>query len=49
VYGENETEEELDRDYGHEDEDLADGESDDLMDDDLLDKISSSPSIDDGA
>ncbi|KAJ5554120.1 hypothetical protein N7513_004079 [Penicillium frequentans] len=47
VYGENETEEELDRDYEHEDGDLADGESDDLMDDDLLDKISSSPSIDD--
>jgi hypothetical protein len=33
--------------YGHEDSDLADGESDDMMDDDM-DKISSSPSIDDG-
>ncbi|KAJ5188847.1 hypothetical protein N7491_005168 [Penicillium cf. griseofulvum] len=32
--------------YGHEDSDLADGESDDMMDDDM-DKISSSPSIDD--
>lgn len=34
--------------YDHEDSDLADGESDDLLDDDLMDKISSSPSIDDG-
>lgn len=34
--------------YDHEDDDLADGESDDLLDDDLMDKISSSPSIDDG-
>jgi hypothetical protein len=34
--------------YDHEDGDLADGESDDLLDDDLMDKISSSPSIDDG-
>ncbi|KAJ5091627.1 hypothetical protein NUU61_006497 [Penicillium alfredii] len=33
--------------YEHEDGDLADGESDDLLDDDLMDKISSSPSIDD--
>ncbi|KAJ5082548.1 hypothetical protein N7532_011591 [Penicillium argentinense] len=33
--------------YDHEDSDLADGESDDLLDDDLMDKISSSPSIDD--
>ncbi|CAG8110798.1 unnamed protein product [Penicillium salamii] len=34
--------------YGHEDGDLADGENDDLMDDDdMMDKISSSPSIDD--
>jgi hypothetical protein len=33
---------------GSEDGDL-DGESDDLLDDDLMDKISSSPSIDDGA
>ncbi|KAJ6109420.1 hypothetical protein N7486_001655 [Penicillium sp. IBT 16267x] len=47
VYRENETGEELDPDYEHEDGDLADGENDDLMDDDLLDKISSSPSIDD--
>lgn len=35
--------------YEGEDSDLADGESDDLLDDDLMDKISSSPSIDDGA
>lgn len=35
-------------DYDHDDSDLADGESDDLMDDDLMDKLSSSPSIDDG-
>lgn len=34
---------------GDMEDDLADGESDDLMDDDLMDKISSSPSIDDGA
>lgn len=34
--------------YDHEDGDLADGESDDLLDDDLMDRISSSPSIDDG-
>nr|XP_001392529.2 SH3 domain protein [Aspergillus niger CBS 513.88] len=32
---------------GSEEGDLADGESDDMMDDDLMDKISSSPSIDD--
>jgi len=32
-----------------EDGDLTDGEGDDLMDDDMMDKISSSPSIDDGA
>lgn len=31
-----------------EDADLADGEGDDSMDDDMMDKISSSPSIDDG-
>jgi hypothetical protein len=31
-----------------EDADMADGEGDDGMDDDMLDKISSSPSIDDG-
>lgn len=37
-----------DSQYGQEDGDLADGESDDLMDDDMMDKISSSPSIDDG-
>lgn len=30
------------------DSDLADGDADDSMDDDLMDKISSSPSIDDG-
>ncbi|KAJ5578195.1 uncharacterized protein N7459_007159 [Penicillium hispanicum] len=44
-----EVEEEMERDgqYGHEEGDLADGESDDLLDDDLMDKISSSPSIDD--
>jgi hypothetical protein len=35
-------------DYDHEDSDLADGESDEFTDDDLMDKISSSPSIDDG-
>ncbi|KAJ5727812.1 hypothetical protein N7493_005632 [Penicillium malachiteum] len=47
VYGE-ETEEEMDEHgYENEDGDLADGESDDLLDDDLMDKISSSPSIDD--
>lgn len=33
---------------GSEDGDI-DGEVDDLLDDDLMDKISSSPSIDDGA
>lgn len=43
-----EDEDEDDSHYDHEDGDLADGESDDLMDDDLMDKISSSPSIDDG-
>jgi hypothetical protein len=37
-----------DNHYDHEDGDLADGESDDLMDDDMMDKLSSSPSIDDG-
>lgn len=31
------------------DGDLVDGDADDLLDDDLMDKISSSPSIDDGA
>ncbi|RAK72986.1 SH3 domain-containing protein [Aspergillus fijiensis CBS 313.89] len=31
----------------HEEDDLADGESDDMLDDDMMDKISSSPSIDD--
>lgn len=35
--------------YDQEDSDIGDGESDDLLDDDLMDKISSSPSIDDGA
>jgi hypothetical protein len=40
--------------YGHmengsrEEEDMTDGEGDDLSDDDMMDKISSSPSIDDG-
>jgi hypothetical protein len=43
-----EDEDEDDDQYDHEDGDLADGESDDLMDDDMMDKISSSPSIDDG-
>ncbi|CAI7579008.1 unnamed protein product [Penicillium glandicola] len=41
-----EEDEEDENDYDHEDGDLADGESDDMMDDDM-DKISSSPSIDD--
>jgi hypothetical protein len=36
------------RGHGSEEGDLADEESDDLLDDDLMDKISSSPSIDDG-
>lgn len=31
-----------------EEEELVDGEGDDLLDDDMMDKISSSPSIDDG-
>ncbi|KAJ5771227.1 uncharacterized protein N7511_003278 [Penicillium nucicola] len=48
VYREPDDDEDEDGDYEHEDGDLADGESDDLMDDDdLMDKISSSPSIDD--
>lgn len=34
---------------GSEDGDLAEEDVDDLLDDDLMDKISSSPSIDDGA
>ena len=33
---------------GREDEELADGETDDGLEDDMMDKISSSPSIDDG-
>lgn len=39
-----------DADAGHygEDGDIGDGESDDMLDDDMMDKISSSPSIDDG-
>lgn len=50
VYGDSD---DVDGDIGRngqyeEDGDLADGESDDLLDDDLMDKISSSPSIDDG-
>jgi hypothetical protein len=53
VYGEaEETDEEIGHngEYDHEEDgDLADGESDDLMDDDMMDKLSSSPSIDDGA
>lgn len=36
------------RGAGSEEGDLADEESDDMLDDDLMDKISSSPSIDDG-
>ncbi|KAI9790834.1 MAG: hypothetical protein M1816_004793 [Peltula sp. TS41687] len=36
------------RDSPAEDADLADGEEDDGLDDDMMDKISSSPSIDDG-
>lgn len=43
-----EEDDEDDNQYDHEDGDLADGESDDMMDDDMMDKISSSPSIDDG-
>ena len=52
VYGEseeNEGEMEGAEEYDGGDGDLADGESDDLLDDDMMDKISSSPSIDDGA
>lgn len=45
---EDEDQDEDDHQYEHEDEDLADGESDDMMDDDMMDKLSSSPSIDDG-
>ena len=51
IYGEREeTDEDIGREgeYDHEDGDLADGESDDLLDDDMMDKLSSSPSIDDG-
>lgn len=33
---------------GQDDQDMADGDTDDGMDDDMMDKISSSPSIDDG-
>ncbi|KAH8426079.1 protein phosphatase regulator [Aspergillus melleus] len=40
-------EDDLDGHRGDMEDDLADGESDDLMDDDMMDKISSSPSIDD--
>lgn len=46
-----ETDEDIGRngEYDHEEDgDLADGESDDLLDDDMMDKLSSSPSIDDG-
>ena len=53
IYSEpEETDEDIGRngEYEHEEDgDLADGESDDLLDDDLMDKLSSSPSIDDGA
>lgn len=35
-------------DLKEEDGDIGDEESDDMMDDDMMDKISSSPSIDDG-
>jgi hypothetical protein len=48
MHRETDDDDDEDGDYEHEDWDLADGESDDLMDDDLMDKISSSPSIDDG-
>lgn len=52
IYGEpEETDEDIGRngEYDHEEDgDLADGESDDLLDDDMMDKLSSSPSIDDG-
>ena len=36
--------------HGHDgdDGDIGDGESDDMLDDEFMDKISSSPSIDDG-
>ncbi|CEO58930.1 hypothetical protein PMG11_03622 [Penicillium brasilianum] len=51
MYGEQEeTDEDIGRngEYDHEEDgDLADGESDDLLDDDMMDKLSSSPSIDD--
>lgn len=52
AYAETEDEEgnpNQDGQYDQDDSDLGDGESDDLLDDDLMDKISSSPSIDDGA
>lgn len=50
MYGDEDIEADLDGNaqYDQEDGDLADGENDDLLDDDLMDKISSSPSIDDG-
>lgn len=51
MYDDDEDPDERHHDLGggsSEDGDLTDGESDDLMDDDM-DKISSSPSIDDGA
>lgn len=38
-----------DHQHSSEDGDLGDEDVDDLLDDDLMDKISSSPSIDDGA
>lgn len=48
IYDDDDDEDDLDGHRGDMEDDLADGESDDLMDDDLMDKISSSPSIDDG-
>lgn len=45
-------EDDLDGDLSHghdgDDGDIGDGESDDMLDDEFMDKISSSPSIDDG-
>lgn len=53
MYGEpEETDEDIGRngEYDHEEDgDLEDGESDHLLDDDMMDKLSSSPSIDDGS
>lgn len=45
-------EDDLDGDLSHghdgDDGDIGDGESNDMLDDEFMDKISSSPSIDDG-